>query len=429
MLKGLLKIIKHKSAINGMWLYLLQIFNTVIPIFTLPFITRMLDTSQYGVFSLAINLISYYQVVVEYGFGLSATRKVALLKERGEDNAYNLSCIESRIIFARFVLLIVSTIIVFVYTLFSDISQSQRICIYILLMNLVGVVVQQDWLFQGMQEMKYISIVGIICRMVSVVLIFAFVKSPAHLFVYCILYSLSPLLSGIIALVIAIKKYNIRLLVPNIRDIWSEVKDGWYVFTTSFSSRVLSAIGITFLGFYSTTDQVGIYAAIQKIPNVIIMLWSPISQVIYPITSARFCASFKEGQRFVASIRKKILPLFIFPCLIIGGLSKGIIGIAFGEAYAVRFYWLIPLLVWVILSIDNNFYGVQTLLGSGHDKEYSKCFQFGILSTVILNFWGIYIWGADGAAVAPVLSEIILNIMLRYSIKKISKCEKKLCVE
>ena len=44
---------------NGIWLYLLQIFNTVVPLLTLPYITRILGKNQYGVFSIALNIVSY----------------------------------------------------------------------------------------------------------------------------------------------------------------------------------------------------------------------------------------------------------------------------------------------------------------------------------------------------------------------------------
>ena len=71
-------LLRKKTVKNGAWLYALQIFNTVVPLLTLPYITRILGTKQYGIFSIAINIIGYYQVIVEYGFAMSATRKVAL---------------------------------------------------------------------------------------------------------------------------------------------------------------------------------------------------------------------------------------------------------------------------------------------------------------------------------------------------------------
>ena len=103
--------------------------------------------------------------------------------------------------------------------------------------------------------------------------------------------------------------------------------------------------------------------------------------------------------------------------------SKFGVGLLFGEEYAVRFYWLFPLLLWVIVAIDNNFLGVQTLLGSGHDKEYGEAFQIGVAATIIINLGMIYFLKGNGASVAPLISEVVLNILLRIKIKKVSKIE------
>ena len=63
MLKGMIdvfrKVIKSKAAKNGMWLYVLQLFNTVIPLLTLPYITRILGATEYGNFSVTYNIIGY----------------------------------------------------------------------------------------------------------------------------------------------------------------------------------------------------------------------------------------------------------------------------------------------------------------------------------------------------------------------------------
>ena len=68
-------LLRKKAFSNGVWLYLLQFFNAVIPLLTLPYIVRILDTENYGIFSVALNIVIYMQVFVEYGFGMSATRK------------------------------------------------------------------------------------------------------------------------------------------------------------------------------------------------------------------------------------------------------------------------------------------------------------------------------------------------------------------
>lgn len=398
-------------------MYTLQFFNMVVPLITLPYVTRILGSSGYGVFSTAFNIVSYLQVVVEYGFIMSATRKVAINGRKDLNKTF------TTVILGRSLLLGVCIVISTFYVLFNSTHTTLCYCFLILLVCLLGYCVQMNWCFQGLQEMKYISVVNIIARSSSTVLIFLFVKSANDLYLYCLLYSISPFLSGFIGLFLAKKKYSLHFIKIRFKDVLQELKDGFYVFTTQLSSKVFGAIGITFLGIFATSSVVGIYSAIQKIPNVMVLLWSPIDQVIYPITSKHYENSFAEGQNFVKWARKKILPLFVILAVLIGVLSKPVVQILYGSEYSPFFYWLLPLLAWLIVSIDNNFWGVQNLLGSGHDKEYGEAFQIGVAATILFNFLFIWLWGGTGAAFAPLVSELILNLSLRWKTKGITKQE------
>ena len=115
------------------------------------------------------------------------------------------------------------------------------------------------------------------------------------------------------------------------------------------------------------------------------------------------------------------MPIFILFALLIGIFGKFIVGLLFGSEYSPYYYWLWPLLGWLIVSIDNNFLGIQILIGSGHDKEYGRAFWIGVLFTVIVNFVFIRFEEGNGAAIAPLISEIILNCLLRCNIRLIKK--------
>ena len=406
-----------KALHNGIWLYLLQIFNTVIPLITLPYITRILGPSQYGLFSIALNLQGYYQVIVEYGFGMSATRKVALQ----ENSEKSLRGLYSRVLASRLMLMLPCIVLTIVYTLFNYSQVDQCVCLAILTASMIGYCFQLNWLFQGMQCMRFVSIANIIGRTISVLLIFALVKSNNDLFVYCILYSITPIVVGLVSNVIAWGKFNIRYVRVTIPEVLSELKSGWFVFTTQLSSKVFGAIGLTFLGFFASSYETGIYAAIQKIPTVMLLAWSPISQVLYPISSQRIASSYGDGKAFVRRTRKWVFPPFMFIAFLIAILAKPVIAIAFGDEYADFFYWIYPLLAWVVVSINNNFLGIQTLLASGHDKEYSRCFNISVVFTALSNLGLIYLFHGDGACLAPLLSELVLWVLLIDADRKIAK--------
>ncbi len=410
------KIIKSKSLKNGIWLYALQFFNTIIPLLTVPYITRILGAEGYGTFSIALNLVTYLQVIVEYGFALSATRKVAL----GNDK-YDLNKLFTQVTLCRTILYIVSMIFVGIYLFFSSIIFEQKVCLIILAGSLFGYCIQENWIFQGKQDMKFISITNIIARLITITCIFIFVKNASDIFIYCILYSLAPIISNTIGTAIAIKKYNLKFVKVAIKDIKESFVSGAYVFFTQLSSKVFGAIGITFLGVFATEYEVGVYSAIYKIPYMLMLLWTPISQVIYPISSKSITGDFKNGRLLIRKIQKVVLVIFACIAIIVGILAKLLCGILFGSEYVNYYYIIYPLLCWLLLGINNNFVGIQTLVGAGYDKEYGECFEIGVIITIIINYFAIKYWKITGAAFAPMLSEGILLIMLIFKLKAINR--------
>lgn len=401
---------------NSFWLYALQFFNTIIPLITLPYITRILGATQYGAFSIVLNLQAYLQVVVEYGFGYSATRKVALTDS---DNGLNKMFTE--VVCSRLLLFSGSALFSLVYISLAHLTASQKICLIILVGSLLGYCFQENWLFQGKQDMKYISLSNVIARTCSTIGVFVFVKSESDLVLYAILYSLSPVISNMVGTAIAVKKYSLRFVSITFKEVVIALKESAYVFSTQLSSKVFSLIGITFLGLFDSDFSVGIFSALYKIPQVLMLMWTPVSQVLYPLASKRITDLYHDGYKFIMHIRKYSLFTFGAISLMIAVFAKQVAEIAFGGEYAQYYYIVYPLLLWLIFGINNNFVGIQAMLGSGHDKEYSKCFQAGVAATILFNL--IFIWrlGIIGAAIAPAISEATLSLLLFLMQRRIDK--------
>lgn len=415
-------LLRKKAFSNGVWLYLLEFFNAVIPLLTLPYIVRILDTENYGIFSVALNIVVYMQVFVEYGFGMSATRKAALCQ--CEKTKYNLNSLFTVIIIIRTILMMVCCVIFAFYAFVYHGDLELCFSVAVLMLSLIGCCFQMNWLFQGLQDMKFISLVNIISRTISVIFIFSFIKSKNDLLLYCFIYSISSVLSGLMSFIISVIKYHMRLVKITFAEIKQEFLDGFFVFTTQLSSKVFGAIGITFLGLFAPYTEVGIFSVIQKIINVMILVWNPVTQVLYPISSEHMSKNFVAGKQFVYKVRRFIMPVFVLMAICVAMFSKFLISILFGPECARFYYWLFPLLLWVIIAINNNFLGIQILLGGGYDKDYSKCFQIGVISTILLNFILIYYFHGTGASIAPALSEVILCGMLLRHIRKIECYEK-----
>jgi PST family polysaccharide transporter len=413
MKKNLKMILKNKMLKNGMWLYILQLFNTAIPLLTLPYITRVLGPSEYGIFSSALNLVGYFQVIVEYGFNLSGARKVAIAKDKKE-----ISSILSRITVSKLLLCMVTFVLMVFISMFLNLTRVHISCMIILYSMVIGTAIQQTWLFHGLQVMKYITIVSVIARTTSVLLIFLFIKNTNQVLLYCSLYALTYLLMGIISSILVRFKLNIHMNRVTINDVFLEIKDGWYLFTTSAMTKIFSGIGITLLTFTTTSKDVGIYSAIQKIPYLLTMLYAPIGQIIYPYISQQYTISFKTGVSKIKKILGIVMPIILFTCGIIIICSRLIVDVLYGPEYSAYSNLVIPLIISLLLSILNNLLGIQVLVASGHLKEYSIAFRIGVIAILIFNIIGS-IRGMYGVAIATMLAEFILTITIIYYIKKV----------
>ena len=413
-------LFKSKIVTNGIWMILLQGFNTILPLLTLPYITRILSTSAYGEFSIALNWISYFQVIVEYGFGLSGAKRAATQNDKKE-----ISKIHSNIITARFILMLLCIIAFIVIILTMKIDQTQTISMSILFLMVLGTVFQQNWYFQGIAEMKNITVINIISRITSVVLIFLLVKQPSDLLLYCLLYASNYIISGILSLIIIRKKYKIIFRLQKRKDIINELKDGWPLFISSAMSKIFGSIGITILGIISTKEAAGTYSAINKIPYIMTLLFSALAQAIYPFMCKAHSKSFKNGIKMAKKYSKPIIMSFLVLGILIILGNKILVNILFGSEYINSSTLLIPFVIWIIFGIINNFLGIQTLVASGHQREYSKAFTISIILMLLLMFLLGRQYNEYGIAYASMISEIILSILLYAIIRRINKKEER----
>ena len=269
--------------------------------------------------------------------------------------------------------------------------------------------------------MQYITIISVVSRIISLVLIFLFVKEEKDIYLYCLFYAMTNLLVGISGFIIAKKILHIRLIKIKFEDIIKELKEAIYIFLSLLGSKVVISFGITLLGLLDTEYHVGIYSAIYKIPSIVVVMFSPISQALYPFNSKNFLISKENGLKNIIKIAIPIMSFFILMSMVIIFFSKSIIQIVFGQEYSYYYIILQILMIWIIFSILNNFLGIQILTASNNSEKYGKSFLISTIISIIVNILFVKSFSMYGAAIAVLITEISLSIMLSFQVIKIKK--------
>lgn len=408
-----------KSGIfkNASALYLVQIANYIIPLITLPFLTRALGTESYGKFAVIQSILMYGIVMTDYGFQFSATRKIAAMLETG----HNVSEIYSNVTAARCLLAITATILILIVAEFLPYLNLTPDTILAIFLFVLCNALTPLWLFQGFQKMVIVSIIVLISRIMGAVITIGFVKNTTDINIAIWAQSLGMMLPVGFAIWRSIGLVG-GWHLPTLSGVKSELTEGWAIFQTAIFSTILTNSGIIILGSIAGAHVAGGYAAVERIAKGVASMFVPITQTIYPRVSAAFARNQTDG---IMILRKFGVLIFGLSILSSIGLALmvpfDVVGRVFGKEYNEFSSVLFILAPWVVFGILNNLIGIQYLTNIGQQKWYANAFTIsGIFAFTLFLLFTPYL-SYSAIALGLNLGEGLLTVLLIAKVYSIFK--------
>lgn len=374
-------MINKKLLENIISLFTIKGLEYILAFITFPYLVRVLQVENFGAVVFVQGIIQYFVLFTDYGFNLLGPKEIAQ-----RDNKEERGKIFANIFGAKLILLGISTVLFIAILSVLQYMANVDIMLYIVIyLMVIGNVIFPIWFFQGIQQMRYITLVNIIGRFISVGCIFYFVKSPNDYILAGLLQAIVPLVAGICSWIILWKNYQEVFILPKIDGIRQVFIDAWEIFTSTIAINLYTASNIVFLGILTNNTVVGYFSGAQKIIQNINQLISPITQAIYPYVSKTASNSKNEALKF---LRKIVLILgggnFIGSILIFI-FAEWIVDILLGAGYE-QSVLLLRILAFLpfIISLSNIF-GIQTMLVFGMKKQFNRVLMSAaILNTVIV---------------------------------------------
>lgn len=300
--------VAHKKRLfsNFFSLTILQIVNYALPLLTLPYLVRVLNVETYGLVMFAQSFILFFNILVDFGFNLSATKDVSIYR----DDKDKLTEVYSSVIIIKCLLILVSLVLLTLIISFSGKFSENKSIYYLSFLWVVGQALFPVWYFQGIEKMKYITIVNIVAKFLFTSCIFVFVKENSDYLLVPLFNGLGLVIAALIALWIIHVSLKQKISWQKFSTLWFYFKQSSVFFLSRASLSMYTSANSFVLGLFSSNAIVGYYAIADQLYKALQAFYTPLSQVLYPyIAKEKNIGLFKKI--FKLSVILNVIGIFI----------------------------------------------------------------------------------------------------------------------
>ena len=380
-----------------------QILTIILPIITVPYVTRIFTSEALGNYVFYNSIVSYFSLFAMLGIGVYGTKQIAAASDVSSTfwNIYAIQLIAS-----------ILAISVYIIAIFS-IPQMGGVIPLIVVITLFAKMIDISWLFSGKEDFKKITIRNVVIRIIGVISIFTFVKSSDDLYLYVFLIVIFDFLGQFVMWVPAKKfikrpSFNTKIMKKNLHPIV-------LLFLPQVAISLYVVLDRTLLGLLGSYSDVGIYEQGQKLISILLKVVSSLGVVMLPrVANLLSERRDKEAQNMV-KFSFILYNLIIFPMMFgLIAVNEVFVKLFLGQNFQDVKYVLYVIVFNIMFVGWTNILGYQVLVVRNKNKEFMLSTTIPAFVSVAVNVAVIPFFGYIGASITSVVVEILVFAIQWY---------------
>ncbi|URZ87630.1 flippase [Floricoccus penangensis] len=386
-----------------------QIFVLILPLITVPYVSRVLGSEGVGINAFTNSIISYFILFGSIGINLYGNRTIAYVRNDREKTSQTFW----EIAFLRMITITMSYV---AFLIFLVIVNNYKVYYFYQSFLIIAAGLDISWFFMGIEDFKRTVTRNTIVKIVSLIAIFTFVKTSSDVGIYILILSLS-ILFGNLTLWPYMKKLVNKPDFSKL-NLKKHIRPSLALFVPQVATQVYLVLNKTMLGFYSGVVASGYYENTDKIVKIVLAIVTATGTVMLPRVANIFANGDKDG------VKKYLYKSFDFVSAICYPMTLGLAAIApkftiwfLSDEFAITAK-LLPVLSLVILLIGwSNVLGTQYLLPTNQNRYFTTSVVVGAVANLGLNFFLIPWYDVYGAVWATVISEFLVTAVQIYYVR------------
>lgn len=372
---------QKKLLKNTSMLYVMNIAKLVFPLLTLPYLTRVLSKDSYGAVSYVKAVMQYMQVVVDFGFILSATRDIV----NAEGDKKKISEVIGDTLAAKFIL-VLGAFVALVCMIFAIPILRRNALLTILSFITVSLTCfLMDFLFRGTEEMQVITFRYVLMKGISAFLTFVFVKGDADILWIPTLDILGSVVAIVLVLV-EMRKRGYYIQFAGINSAILKLKESFVFFVSNMASTTFTALNTLLIGIFIDSEGVANWSLCLQMVSAVQAMYTPITDGIYPHMVKN------KDLRLIKKTAKLFMSIITLGCIFTWVVAKYALLIVGGEKYLDAVPLLRAFIPLLFFSFPAMLVGWPVLGAIDKSRETTKT----TLTTAALQIFGMLLLLATG---------------------------------
>lgn len=281
----------------------------MISLLLYPYCARVLGVERMGTVGFVQNIVAYFLLLASFGLTTLGVREIAKSRETGQLSSVFNNLFSLNLLFT-FLSVVVYTILIFIVPRFHVEIEVFTIGIAEIFFTTVCV----DWLFKGLEDFRFITIRNIIIKIIYIVFVFVFIKSPDDYVLFYALTVTTTIVTSIVNISYARKEIEIRLF--NGIHLWKYFKEACTIGLYALMASMYTTFNVAFLGFMKDDTQVGLYTTSLKLYTIILGFMTAFSTVMLPRMSSLATGSNTNEYKRLLSISFELLLAISLPIIV-----------------------------------------------------------------------------------------------------------------
>lgn len=405
-----------KMTENAFFNIIYKLLNVLFPLITSAYVSRVLLAEGIGKVEYARNLSTIFVFIAALGIPAYGTKIIASSSISSDKESVNKNFSE------LLLMLIMSSVVCF--TIYISIvmlvdKYSQDSSLYLATgIQILLVSSNIDWLYQGKEIYKYITYRSFVVKVCSIICIIIFVKTKDDYIIYALITSIAIAGNNIFNLIHSRKYVKFTLKGLSLSKHLAPII---FLLLSTIAGELYSKIDVLMIGHYCSENNVGYYSNALKAVNTVLTAVTAITAVYLP----RLSLLAKENRNKFSDLAHeglKILTFITIPCSIgIILVSDTFVFTMFGKDFSPASMVLCILSPLIIIKGIGDLINYQVVISVGKEKYFLITTVSAAVINIIMNYILIPVYQQNGAAIASVVSELIVNSgMLFFSSKIIN---------